>query len=225
MSAPRFNITDPALQQFMRQRQRAEAFLAVLDPAWKSDSGGGGKGANAQYALESGRNMAGQIRTSGVWPMEGDTLAWVWATTLSIVSGETHEFIARLGLRPCATFVWVKTEGEADDDHFRLRRVPGIGQWQRCDHEFLILCRRGSVDLPDVKSRSVILAPIGAHSEKPDDGWRLIDSVSRQALRSKLSVDAVEFFCRSPRPGWGAYGTLAGPNTPVVFEPAAQEWC
>lgn len=124
----RFDVTDPALRAYLSTRQRAEAFLAVLDPAWKSDSGGGGKGANAQYALESGRNMAGQIRTSGVWPMEGDALAWVWATTLSIVSGETHEFIARLGLRPCATFVWVKTEGEADDDHFRLRRVPGIAR-------------------------------------------------------------------------------------------------
>lgn len=245
-------------------------FLAALDPAWKSDSGGGGKGANAQYALESGRALAGQIRLSGLWPMGGDALCWVWATTLSMCSGEAHEFIARLGLRPCASFVWVKTDdvevwggssaeittaiasalrglwggGSTLTDLVKavasalprqvfkvLRRVPGIGQWQRCDHEFLILCRRDAggglpsvIQLPKNKSRSVIFASVGEHSEKPQEAWRLIEDVSRQALDGLEVSASIEFFCRAPRFGWGAWGTLDGPDGPVRFQAADGDW-
>lgn len=193
------------------------------DPPWLSDSGGGGKGANAQYALLHGRKVAGQIRMSGVWDMQVDALAWVWATTLSMVSGEVHEYIATLGLRPCCTWPWVKVEDEPDElGRFVLRRKPGMGQWQFCDHEFLITCRRGNVQLPEVRERSPILEPVtDRHSEKPQKAWRLIESVSRSALRKHSAIDAVEFNSRAPRPGWGAYGTLDPDNPDLVSFRAA----
>jgi N6-adenosine-specific RNA methylase IME4 len=198
--------------------------LGVFDPPWLSDSGGGGKGANAQYALMHGRLLARQILAANLWTGD-DALGWCWTTTLSIVSGEAHEFIATLGMRPCATWPWIKTEEPPDDDGWvRLRRKPGIGQWQFCDHEILVTCRRGSLKLPDVRQRSPIFAPVGEHSEKPEEAWRRIESVSADVLRGVDDVVATEFFSRTPRRGWGAYGTLDGPDTPVRHEPARGEW-
>lgn len=159
-----------------------------------------------------------------VWPLDGDALAWVWATTLSIASGETHEFIARLAMRPCATWAWIKTEDEGIGGVFELRHRQGIGQWQRCDHEFLITCRRGDVELPEAKQRSVILSPAGEHSAKPAAAWSVIESVSKSSLRLHNTVDAVEFNSRLPREGWAAYGTLDGPDSPVSFRAADRPW-
>lgn len=210
-------------------------FLAVLDPAWKSDQGGGGKGANNHYHLSSSRALAGAVRNSGAWPMDADGIAWVWATTLSVIDGSFHDFVGRLAVRPCASFVWSKTDDVVVVDEIGVphtfkvpRRSPGIGRYQRCDHEFLILCRRGDdLEMPEGEGsqhRSVISASVAAHSAKPQEAWALIESASRSILRGHDDVVATEFFCREQRPGWGAWGTLDGPEAPVVYRPATERW-
>lgn len=68
------------------------------------------------------------------------------------------------------------------------------------------------------RARSVIYAPRGKHSEKPEAAWAVIERASRSSLEG--DVRGVEFFARTQRPGWGAWGTLNGPHTPAVFRPA-----
>jgi N6-adenosine-specific RNA methylase IME4 len=82
----------------------------------------------------------------------------------------------------------------------------GLGKWARNRHELLLLgCKGGHPppdpeDLPD----SVIEAPRGRHSQKPEVFYRLIERMYPRA--SKL-----ELFARTSRPGWVAWGNELEP--------------
>jgi hypothetical protein len=111
----------------------------------------------------------------------------------------------------------------SDDDVFRPPTFMGLGFYQRCEHEHLLLLRRGTITVPrpSARSRSVIYAPrTPVHSEKPAKAWRLIERTT-SAIVGRAS-GGVEFFSRAPRPGWGAWGTLDGPHTPARFLPSAE---
>jgi N6-adenosine-specific RNA methylase IME4 len=77
----------------------------------------------------------------------------------------------------------------------------GPGVWVRNRHELLLLARRGDYPPPDPEDRvdSVLEAPRGRHSEKPELVYELLERMYPQA--SKL-----ELFARSRRPGWSAWG-------------------
>lgn len=200
-------------------------FLAVCDPPWLSDSGGGNRGANAHYDLPDGVGVSYAMQTAECWQPDGPGLLWMWATSRALVTGDAFLLASRLGFRPCASWVWAKVDvvgTHLGHEAYQPSRKPGLGQWQRCEHEHLILCRRGDVSVPDprARARSMIYAPRGRHSEKPAAAWAVIEAVSRSSLGA--DVRGVEFFARTQRPGWGAWGTLNGPHTAAVFRPAAQ---
>jgi N6-adenosine-specific RNA methylase IME4 len=77
----------------------------------------------------------------------------------------------------------------------------GPGQWVRNRHELLLIANRGSFAPPEPEDRidSVIEAPRGRHSEKPECLYELIERMYPHA--SKL-----ELFARRRRPGWAAWG-------------------
>jgi hypothetical protein len=113
---------------------------------------------------------------------------------------------------------------DAVDEHdgtgvFAPRARMGIGQWSRKDHEHLLLCKRGSVPVPGTESRprSVIYAPVGEHSEKPDKAWtQVIEPIARASAPGSIGI---EFNCRSQRPGWAAFGALDGEHAPLRYAP------
>ncbi len=147
----------------------------VLDPAWKQDAGGGGKGADAHYDLADVETMAWQYRASPPWNDVGPGLLFMWATTLALCSNghsAPHQLARALGFRICASWIWVKVddltadaivvgENAAEYGGEALARFwaatgrglythparNGIGQYQECEHEFLFLCRRGDFEL------------------------------------------------------------------------------
>jgi len=82
----------------------------------------------------------------------------------------------------------------------------GPGVWLRNRHELLLLGRRGDYPPPDPEDRvdSVLEAPRGRHSEKPERVYELLERMYPQA--SKL-----ELFARSRRPGWSAWGNEVSP--------------
>lgn len=195
-------------------------FLVVCDPAWNADAGGGGRGAGEHYALSGVDAIAAAMRTSSAWRDEGPGLLWMWATTSAFIAGDAHALARLLGFRPCAGFVWCKVDTTEAEGAFRAPRRMGLGQWSRVEHEHLVLCRRGNVRVPPpaARSRSVIYAPRGEHSEKPAAAWSVIEWTSRAVLG--FDVRGVEFNARVVRPGWVAVGRLEGEDGPVVVRGA-----
>jgi N6-adenosine-specific RNA methylase IME4 len=81
----------------------------------------------------------------------------------------------------------------------------GLGQYARNQHEHLMIGRRGAFPPPPESLRppSIIDAPRGRHSEKPEVFLELID-------RWYPDVPKIELFRRGPaRPGWRAWGNEA----------------
>jgi N6-adenosine-specific RNA methylase IME4 len=85
-------------------------------------------------------------------------------------------------------FVWVKD-------------LTGTGYWARNKHELLLVGTRGSVPAPAMGTQeaSVICAPRGRHSEKPEVFLRLIE-------RHFPTLPKLEMFSRRWTPGWSVWG-------------------
>lgn len=231
----------------------SDAFLAVCDPNWAMDSGGGGKGADFHYDLANVEDIGFAMRMSPPWRDVGSGVLWMWSTTLALCSNghsAPHQLARALDFRVCASWVWAKVDridaawlashlDGVNDGHlndgveFARSEVaalgltapaarPGIGFYEMCEHEFLFLCRRGDLPagaherLKKVRPRSVIYAPRGEHSAKPEEAWsQVIEPVSRAILPG---VRGVEFNARVRRPGWAGYGRLDGEKQPLRYE-------
>jgi N6-adenosine-specific RNA methylase IME4 len=87
-----------------------------------------------------------------------------------------------------SSLVWVK-------DHI------GTGYWLRNRHEYLLIGTRGSVPAPAMGTQptSVIEAPRGRHSAKPDAAAEMIE-------RLYPTVPKLELFARKRREGWDSWG-------------------
>ncbi|MBZ9719122.1 ParB N-terminal domain-containing protein [Mesorhizobium sp. AD1-1] len=84
----------------------------------------------------------------------------------------------------------------------------GTGYWSFDNLELLLIGTRGSVPapLPGTQPQKCTEHPVGEHSVKPD--W-----YAEQIERLYPGVPKLEMFCRSPRPGWQAWGFEAAPPT------------
>lgn len=194
------------------------ASLFVIDPNWSADSGGGGRGANAHYALDNVDAMALAYQRSPAWRDVGPGLLWMWATSSAFATGDAHTLARQLGFRPCAGFVWCKVDMTVAGDGWVSMQPPrrmGLGQWSRVEHEHLLLCRRGDVSVPEpsCRQRSVIYAERGEHSAKPEAAWKVIETTSYASLGP---VVGVEFNARTQRAGWMAVGRLDGEDGDIV---------
>jgi N6-adenosine-specific RNA methylase IME4 len=77
----------------------------------------------------------------------------------------------------------------------------GMGHYVRGQHELLLIARRGLPPHPAEADRpsSVVHAPRGRHSEKPQEFYALIE-------RMYPELPKVELFARVRRDGWDAWG-------------------
>lgn len=88
----------------------------------------------------------------------------------------------------------------------------GTGYWNRNSHELLLIGTRGSVPAPAPGTQwdSVIDAPVGEHSEKPEIFLRMIEELFP-------TVPKIELNRRGPaRAGWDAWGLEAEIEEPVA---------
>lgn len=83
----------------------------------------------------------------------------------------------------------------------------GNGYWFRNQHELLLLGTRGNIPAPAMGTQfsSVIDAPVGKHSEKPDALYELIESYFP-------NLPKIELNARRARPGWASWGNEAPAN-------------
>lgn len=84
----------------------------------------------------------------------------------------------------------------------------GTGYWFRNAHELLLVGTRGNVPAPAMGTQfeSVVDAPVGKHSEKPDAFYELIETYFP-------NLPKIELNARRARAGWDAWGNEAPVET------------
>lgn len=193
--------------------------LAVLDPPWDTDTGGGGRGAQSHYPVEDWCAILRAVIECRHWVLDPrGAHVWIWYTSLS------RELVGKLGealglVDTGTERVWHKGRLEVVDGEAVLVQHCGLGQRLRYCHEYARLFTLGrDVGVPtSLRRPSVLLEPArgGAltHSHKPDafyaDAWASAQCDREQHGRAP----ALELFARRPRAGWWVWGneiTTAG---------------
>lgn len=81
----------------------------------------------------------------------------------------------------------------------------GTGYWFVNKHEILLVGTRGNVPAPaqGTQWESVVTAPRGRHSEKPEVFYELIEAYFPNLPKIELNLRG------APRPGWDGWGNEA----------------
>ena len=120
---------------------------------------------------------------------------FLWATVPTLM--QAGEVMAAWGFRYKSHIVWLKKDRKGEKDR------AGTGYWNCCVHEILLIGTRG--DIParaqGTQQDSVVAAPIGEHSAKPEAFAEMIE-------RLYPTLPKIELFARGKaRPGWDPWGT------------------
>jgi N6-adenosine-specific RNA methylase IME4 len=161
----------------------------------------------------------GVILEDPEWQFETYSAAGMSRSADNHYSTSTTEVIAArpVGDRAaadCVLFLWatvpmlpqallvMEARGFAYKTHFVWDKVePGTGFWNRNQHELLLVGTRGDIPAPAAGTQwpSLIAAPKGAHSEKPDWAYELIE-------HHFPNLPKIELNARRRRDGWDAWG-------------------
>jgi N6-adenosine-specific RNA methylase IME4 len=91
-----------------------------------------------------------------------------------------------------SAFVWVKQTPSSESLH------TGMSYYSRSNTEFALLATKGSPCRLAADVREVVLAPVGEHSEKPEEVRRRIERL--------FPGPYLEFYARRLAPGWTSWG-------------------
>jgi N6-adenosine-specific RNA methylase IME4 len=122
-----------------------------------------------------------------------DCVLFLWATVPMLPAA--LEVMKAWGFEYKTNFVWTKDRA-------------GTGYWNRNKHELLLVGTRGNIPAPAPGTQwaSVIEAPVGEHSGKPELSLQLIEEYFP-------TLPKIELNRRGPtRPGWDAWGNEAQPT-------------
>jgi N6-adenosine-specific RNA methylase IME4 len=184
------------MDTFQRLRAQAESapewpqgrfsvFLA--DPPWKDDFGPCSRAVENHYPTMD----LDAIKTLPVYEISTpDAVLFLWA--LPHMLPAAVEVMAHWCFEYRTCMVWAKNK-------------IGLGQWVRNQHELLLIGRRGTFPPPreELRSPSLIEAPAGEHSAKPEVFAEMIELWFPEAVK-------LELFRRGPaRPGWSTWGSEA----------------
>lgn len=177
------------VQQANRQhqgvREQAVSYHCILaDPPWLERGGGQSvRGAQRHYSLLHTPDIIRTIVRSEVWRPHANAHLWLWVTNNFLAHGLS--VVDALGFRYVTNAVWVKDR-------------MGLGQYLRGQHELLLFCVRGRLPSLTRRCSTVIVAPRGRHSAKPEAAYELVEQVS--------PGPRLELFARTKRDGWDAFG-------------------
>jgi len=176
---------------------RVETQYPVIyaDPPWRfgvrSEVTGRDKSAENHYPTLPTDAICGLFDEIGT-PAKRDAVLFLWATNPMLP--DALRVMAAWGFAYVHHWIWDK-------------EIAGTGYWGRDRHELLLIGRRGdpAAPLPGTQPETVHREPKGRHSAKPD--W-----FAAQIERLYPDMPRLELFCRSPRPGWHAWGYEAAPG-------------
>lgn len=160
--------------------------LILADPPWRYD-----------FAETDSRQVENQYPTMTGEEIEAldprgapDSVLFLWATAPKL--REALAVMEAWGFEYKTHAVWDK-------------EVIGMGYWFRGRHELLLVGTKGDFSPPGPAARvpSVISAPRGKHSEKPEEVYAVLESMFPEAKR-------LEMFARGKRDGWHCEGYEAG---------------
>ena len=119
-------------------------------------------------------------------PAADNSILFMWATSPKL--SEALEVVSAWNFDYRTNMVWVKD------------RI-GMGYYCRSQHELLLIAKRGNFPTPSESDLppSVLNAPRGQHSEKPEEFYGVIE-------RLYPGYERVELFARSTREGWQSWG-------------------
>lgn len=175
-----------------KQKALPTRFYGVIlaDPPWRfepySRDTGMDRAADNHYPTQDTAEIKGLPISSIAAP---DCALFLWATGAMIC--DALQVLRFWGFEYKSQFVWVKPS-------------VGTGYWNRNRHEVLLVGTRGNIPAPAPGTQwdSVIEAPAGRHSEKPEQFHQLIESYYPNLPRIELNARAV-------RPGWDLWGKEA----------------
>lgn len=178
--------------------QKYKTILA--DPPWPESGGGRIKrGADAHYPLMTVEAIK-QLPVGQLVDPEGCHL-YLWVTNNYLRAG--FEVLDAWCFHYITIITWAK-EGRI-----------GLGQYYRGMTEHCLFARRGVLPYREYEGRraqgtTLIQAPRGEHSAKPESLRRIIEIVSYPPR--------VELFARTVAPGWDVWGNQV--SSTVKLEPA-----
>jgi N6-adenosine-specific RNA methylase IME4 len=159
--------------------------ILYADPPWRYD-----------FAEDKTRQIENHYPTMALIdikaldvPADDNAVLFLWATSPKLP--EALDVMQAWGFTYTTCMVWVK-------DKF------GMGYYARQQHELLLIGKRGALPVPDPEDRpsSIISAPRGLHSAKPDQVYEVIE-------RMYPFLQRCEMFQRRPRNGWAGWGNQA----------------
>src|SRR5208283_4421457 len=113
-----------------------------------------------------------------------DSILWLWTTNAHLP--DALEIVACWGFEYKVLLTWVKN------------RI-GTGYWLRGRTEHAIMAIKGHPIINLTNQSTVLLAPIRAHSQKPDEFYRLVETL--------CPGRKIELFARENRDGWDTWLT------------------
>jgi N6-adenosine-specific RNA methylase IME4 len=156
--------------------------LLYADPPWQSDN------PDSPWAPENHYPTLAlpEIKALAI-PAADEAILFLWAVNCQLT--QALEVMQAWGFTYKTNVVWVKPS-------------PGIGRRIRNQHELLLLGQRGSFPAPEGSRvpASVVAAERGAHSEKPERFYELIEEMYPNCAK-------LELFARGKaRSGWETWG-------------------
>jgi N6-adenosine-specific RNA methylase IME4 len=123
-----------------------------------------------------------------------DCVLFLWATVPMLP--HALSVMEAWGFQFKSNFVWVKE---------RAGNARGTGYWNHNEHEHLLIGTRGNVPAPSQGTQwsSVIVAPVGGHSVKPEKSLELIETYFPSLPKIELNRRG------AARAGWDGWGNEA----------------
>ena len=155
--------------------------VIVADPPWQYEKR---LGDESQMGKTPYPTMTGDQMKAYSMPAAKDCILWLWTTNAHFPLA--YELIAHWGFSPKTVLTWAKP------------RI-GNGDWLRGQTEHCIFAVKGKpVTRPPGNTSTLLAAPKGEHSEKPEAFFELVEHL--------CPGSKVELFARRKRAGWDAFG-------------------
>jgi N6-adenosine-specific RNA methylase IME4 len=169
------------------------AGVTYPDPPWVYETWSPTSGLHSTAANHYGTQAIDEIAALPVAQLAADDCALLlWCIGCHIAKGTHTKIIEAWGFRPSTIeFDWIKTN--ADGSLFT-----GMGTSTRANAEYVILATKGSPLRLAADVHQVVMAPVGEHSEKPEEVRRRIERL--------FPGPYLELYGRKPVPGWTVWG-------------------
>lgn len=156
--------------------------VIVADPPWEYENRAKDAGHRAANPYPS--MTIDSIKSLAIEEIShSDAVLWLWTTNAHLP--ESFSVAEAWGFTYKTLLTWVKDK-------------MGLGDWLRGKTEHCLLCTRGKPVVNLTNETTVLVAPAGEHSQKPELFYELVEKL--------CPGSKAELFSRTKRKGWAQHG-------------------